>query len=284
MIKLDCIRTSTLTKYFICGCIAGTFFSCQTNTSSTEMTVLKNCIENDLETAQQQRLELSLSLQQYYAENPQKFQELNNNHYKNLSEATNAMLGQIDAERQKVKAGKNANKNELMAAIGEYQKEIDKIYGEVNKKRPGKQIPSIKIDASSNAILSSDDFDKSSVEVQNIVLAKLANDVINTEIKATKCLIDTYRYGEFTFNQCQAVVLAKDQYKVGENLDAYILLAARDTTKPAEIMVNGKVIDGPHLVMPCTSVGNKTLQGSYTIFSETVMYVFNFQYDYTVTK
>lgn len=281
-------NTKNINKVCLSLCLTFSLSSCQIGeTASGDISAIKNIIEQDAERAYQQKIDLEMTIQISFANNTIKYNQLINNYYKNLNENTNFVLDLIEIQRDILKNGNNIDKNLLLNSIGELQKHIDKVYEEViretgfynniEKERANTNILKLFTNSYFN------NFDKSSNEARDLILTKLASDIVNTEITVT-----TYIYNAYKNSGCTNAVIVvpeKTEYKVGENYEANIYFTTKDTTKPADIVANGLPVKDGHLVIPCTKTGENTVEGSYTIKKDDRSQIkYEFQSKYKVSK
>lgn len=271
----------------ISACLTFSLNACQMGESaSSDVSAIKIVFEKDAEKALQQKMNIEISLQMSFANNPSKYNKLINT-YNELNENTNIVLDLIEHQRDNLKAGNNVDTNSLLNSIGDLQKKIEDIYAltiqetysfiDLEKERVNTDIVNV------FTISFFSHFDKSSNEVKDLLLAKLANDIINTEIKVANSIYNAYENSGCI--NAIIVVPNKSEYKVGENYEANIYLATKDTTKPAEITANGFPVKDGHLVIPCTKAGENIVEGAYTIKKDDGTRVqYDFQSKYKVTK
>ena len=281
-------KKSIISKACLSVCLIFSLNSCQMGDSAAnDLSAIKNIIEQDAERAYLQKAVLEETLQASYALNISKYGNLVNIHYKELNESINNILDAIDGQRKNLKNGKNADNDVLLNCIGKLQQSIDRIYEAANQEIGFHY--ALQKDWANTDITKVfpskffNDFDNSSKEVKDLLLTKLASDIINTEVTVTNNIYDAYK--SCGCINTVLVVPEKSEYKVGENYEARIYLATKDTKKPAEIIANGTPVKDGHLIIPCTKVGENLVEGSYTLNKDDGTIVqYNFQSKYTVTK
>lgn len=279
------VKLLFISKVCLSACLIFSLNSCKN--ASSDISAIKNIIEQDAERAYQQKTNLEKTLQIRYDCNTSKYDKLVNKYYKELNENTNNVLGLIDDQRKNLENGNNVDNELLKNSIDNLLKNIDSIYevanretgshNDLQKNRENTEITKVSISKFFNNL------DNSSKEVKDLLLTKLASDIINTEVTVTNNLYDAYKNS----GRINAILVVpeKTEHKVGENYEARVYLATKDTTKPAEVIANGASVKDEHIVIPCTKVGENIVEGSYTIMEDDgtlVQYIY--QSIYTVTK
>ena len=96
------------------------------------------------------------------------------------------------------------------------------------------------------------------------MLTKVQNDVRNTQASLTQYLIGQVDAGDFRVNKIEALAIPKSAYVLkGGKYEAKIILAATDSTKPLDIVINGKQLDKNAIYsVGCGSVGTQKFTGT----------------------
>ncbi|SFE03453.1 gliding motility protein GldM [Thermophagus xiamenensis] len=102
------------------------------------------------------------------------------------------------------------------------------------------------------------------------MMSQLQSEVRNAESDVIRYLYGKIDEGSFVFNSIEAIVIPKSDYVMrGDTYHAEIMLAARDTTQPPIVTVNGKELPIRNgrgiLEIPATSVGEKEWNGEIAV-------------------
>ncbi|WP_082179441.1 gliding motility protein GldM [Anaerophaga thermohalophila] len=102
------------------------------------------------------------------------------------------------------------------------------------------------------------------------MMSQLQSEVRNMESDVVRYLYAKIDEGSFAFNSIEAIVVPRSEYVMrGDNYYAEIMLAARDTTQPPVVTVNGETLpikNGRGIYeVPATSTGEKQWSGEIAI-------------------
>ena len=103
-------------------------------------------------------------------------------------------------------------------------------------------------------------------------MSKIQNDIRNAEAEVIQYLISRIDAGDFRVNKIEAMAIANSNYVIrGGKYHAELILAATDSTKALEILVNGAKIErdaktGKYIYeVPASVVGKKDFKGVITM-------------------
>ncbi|WP_291857463.1 gliding motility protein GldM [Marinilabilia sp.] len=102
------------------------------------------------------------------------------------------------------------------------------------------------------------------------LMSQLQSEVRNMESDMVRYLYAKIDEGSFKFNSVEAIVIPRSEYVIrGDEYYAEIMLAARDTTQPPIVTVNGEELPIQHgrgiLRIPATSTGEKEWSGEIAV-------------------
>jgi len=102
------------------------------------------------------------------------------------------------------------------------------------------------------------------------LLSQIQADVRNTESDVVRYLLTKIDEGSFKFNAIEPLVIQRSDYVIqGDEYYAEIMMAARDTTQPPIVTVNGQTLKTDKgrgiLRIPANSVGEKTWEGEIAV-------------------
>ena len=102
------------------------------------------------------------------------------------------------------------------------------------------------------------------------LMSQLQSEVRNAESDVVRYLYAKIDEGSFVFNKIEAIVIPRSEYVIrGDEYYAEIMLAARDTTQPPIVKVNGKKLPIEHgrgiLKLPANSTGKKEWSGEIAV-------------------
>ena len=102
------------------------------------------------------------------------------------------------------------------------------------------------------------------------LLSQIQADVRNTESDVVRYLLTKIDEGSFKFNAIKPLVVQRSDYVIqGDEYYAEIMMAARDTTQPPIVTVNGntlKTSEGMGILrLPANSTGQKTWSGEISV-------------------
>jgi gliding motility-associated protein GldM len=102
------------------------------------------------------------------------------------------------------------------------------------------------------------------------LMSQLQSDVRNMESDVVRYLYGKIDEGSFKFNSIEAIVIPRSEYVIrGDEYYAEIMLAARDTTQPPTVTVNGKDLPIKNgrgiLQLPANSTGEKEWNGEIAV-------------------
>ncbi len=102
------------------------------------------------------------------------------------------------------------------------------------------------------------------------LMSQLQSEVRNMESDLIRYLYGKIDEGSFKFNSIEAIVIPRSDYVIrGDEYYAEIMLAARDTTQPPIVTVNGEELPIRNgrgiLTIPANSTGNKSWSGQISV-------------------
>lgn len=102
------------------------------------------------------------------------------------------------------------------------------------------------------------------------LMSQLQSEVRNMESDMVRYLYGKIDEGSFKFNSVEAIVIPRSEYVIrGDEYYAEIMLAARDTTQPPIVTVNGEALPINHgrgiLRIPANSTGEKEWSGEIAV-------------------
>ncbi|WP_423129991.1 gliding motility protein GldM [Gaoshiqia sp. Z1-71] len=156
-----------------------------------------------------------------------------------------------------LKAEVNSLKESLLALVDEDAPIRQSIIRELDTSDPPRRLK----EGAEKKSWESEHFENKPIIAVITLLSKMQIDIQNTETNMLNYLYGQIDAGSFKFNKLGAVVIARSSYVLeGDMYHAEVFLAAEDTTKQPEIIVNGKALkmEGGKGIfeVPASSAGN----------------------------
>jgi gliding motility-associated protein GldM len=116
----------------------------------------------------------------------------------------------------------------------------------------------------------SEKFEHLPVSATMALMSQLQSEVRNMESDVVRYLYGKIDEGSFVFNKIEAIVIPRSEYVIrGDEYYAEIMLAARDTTQPPIVTVNGRNLPIENgrgiLKIPANSTGEKDWSGEIAV-------------------